>query len=51
MFISTDGENVTIMALDNYETIDDLLKRLPLHKEIGKNMKGFIYEDKNYYLE
>ncbi|MCE7741609.1 MAG: hypothetical protein GOP50_04060 [Candidatus Heimdallarchaeota archaeon] len=51
MFVSSDGVNATIMALDNYENYDDVLKRLPLNKEIGENIKGFIYEEKNYYLE
>lgn len=51
MFVSADGENATMMGLDNYETFDDLVSRLPIHKEIGENVKGFIYEDKNYYLE
>ena len=51
MFVSADGENATVMALDNYETFDDLVKRLPMKKEIGENIKGFIYEDKNYYLD
>ena len=51
MYVSADGENATIMGLDNYETFDDLVKRLPLHKKVGENMKGFIYEDKNYYLD
>lgn len=51
MFISADGENAVIMGLDNYENFDDILKRLPLHKNVGENIKGFIYEDKNYYLE
>ena len=51
MYVSADGENATVMGLDNYETFDDLVRRLPLHKEVGENIRGFIYEDKNYYLE
>jgi NMD protein affecting ribosome stability and mRNA decay len=51
MFVSADGENATMMGLDNYETFDDLVKRLPIRKEIGENVKGFIYEDKNYYVD
>jgi len=51
MFVSSDGVNATIMALDNYENFDDVLKRLPLNKEVGDNIKGFIYEEKNYYLD
>ncbi len=51
MFVSSDGINAVIMALDNYENYDDVLKRLPLNKVAGDNIKGFIYEDKNYYLE
>ena len=40
-----------IMAMDNYENYEDNLERLPPKKEEGENVKGFIYDDKNYYLE
>jgi nonsense-mediated mRNA decay protein 3 len=50
LFVSSDGKNVVIMALDNYENFDDNLERLPLNKQVGENIIGFIYEDKNYYV-
>ena len=51
MFVSSDGKNVVIMALDNYENYDDVLRRLPANKVVGDTIKGFIYNGKNYYLE
>ena len=51
MFISSNGKNVVIMALDNYENFDDNLERIPFNKQVGENILGFIYEDKNYYLK
>lgn len=50
LFVSSDGKSVVIMALDNYENFDDNLERLPLNKQVGENIIGFIYEDKNYYI-
>ncbi len=51
LLVSSDGMNVVIMALDNYENFDDDLKRIPLNKQVGENIMGFIYEDRNYYIE
>jgi nonsense-mediated mRNA decay protein 3 len=51
MIVSKDKNTVVIMALDNYENFEDNLERLPPKKEEGENIIGFIYDDKNYYLE
>ena len=51
MLVSKENEIVTIMAMDNYENFDDNLGRIPLNKQVGENIRGFIYEDKNYYIE
>ncbi len=51
MFVSAEADVITIMAMDNYENFDDNLERLPKNKIVGENIKGFILEEKNYYLE
>jgi len=51
MFVSAEANVVTIMAMDNYENFDDNLERLPKNKIIGEQIKGFILDEKNYYLE
>ena len=51
MLVSKDMNAVVIMALDNYENFEDNLERIPPKKEEGENINGFIYDDKNYYLE
>ncbi len=51
MFVSAEGQTVVIMAMDNYENFDDNLERLPKNKEVGSTIKGFLLDDKNYYVE
>ncbi|MBY9000427.1 MAG: hypothetical protein KGD64_05900 [Candidatus Heimdallarchaeota archaeon] len=51
MLVSTDGQTVVIMAMDNYENFDDNLERLPKNIEIGATIKGFLLDEKNYYIE
>ncbi|MHA1591237.1 MAG: NMD3-related protein [Candidatus Heimdallarchaeaceae archaeon] len=51
MLVSTEGQTVVIMAMDNYESFDDNLERLPLNKEVGSTIKGFLLDEKNYYIE
>jgi len=51
LFVSSDGKSAVIMALDNYENFDDNLERLPPNKQVGEDILGFIYEDKNYYTK
>ena len=51
MFVSAEAKVVTIMGMDNYENFDDNLERLPRNKTVGETIKGFILEEKNYYLE
>lgn len=51
MIVSKEKNAVVIMAMDNYENYEDILERLPPKKEEGENVKGFIYDDKNYYIE
>ena len=51
MLISKEGQTVVIMAMDNYENFDDNLERLPLNKEVGSTIKGFLLDEKNYYTE
>ncbi len=51
MLVSTEGQTVVIMAMDNYENFDDNLERLPKNKAIGETIKGFLLDEKNYYLD
>ncbi|MCG3215117.1 MAG: hypothetical protein KAS63_00220 [Candidatus Heimdallarchaeota archaeon] len=51
MLVSVEGQTVIIMAMDNYENIDDNLERVPRNKGVGENIKGFLIEEKNYYIE
>jgi hypothetical protein len=51
MIVSKDRSAVVMMALDNYENFEDNLERLPPKKHEGENVVGFIFEDKNYYVE
>ncbi|NPD87986.1 MAG: hypothetical protein HGN29_04640 [Asgard group archaeon] len=51
MIVSKEKNAIVIMAMDNYENFEDNVERLPPKKEEGENITGFIYDDKNYYLE
>ncbi|MHA1417937.1 MAG: NMD3-related protein [Candidatus Heimdallarchaeaceae archaeon] len=51
MLVSIDGQIVVIMGMDNYENFDDNLERLPKNRKIGETIKGFLLDEKNYYLE
>ena len=51
MIVSKEKNAVVIMAMDNYENFEDNLERIPPKKEVGENITGFIFDDKNYYLE
>jgi nonsense-mediated mRNA decay protein 3 len=51
MLVSKENETVTIMAMDNYENFDDNLERIPPKKKDGEILKGFLLEDRNYYVE
>jgi len=51
MLVSRENKIVTIMAMDNYENFDDNLERIPPKKKDGEIIKGFLFEEKNYYVE
>ncbi|MBA7556678.1 hypothetical protein ES705_49394 [subsurface metagenome] len=42
---------VTIMAMDNYENFEEKIEKLPKSVKEGQSIKGFLYEDRNYYLK
>jgi NMD protein affecting ribosome stability and mRNA decay len=50
MVISFQGNSATIMAMDNYENFEEKIEKLPRSVKEGQGVKGFLYEDRNYYL-
>jgi len=50
MFIAQEGKTAIIMALDNYESYEERIEKLPKNSSVGDNLTGFLLADKNYYI-
>ncbi|MHA1686214.1 MAG: NMD3-related protein [Candidatus Heimdallarchaeaceae archaeon] len=52
MILALQNDTAIIMGMDNYENYEERREKLPKSKQYeGQNIKGFLLEEKNYYIE
>ncbi len=51
MVLAKENDIAMMMTMDNYENYEDKWEKLPQGTEVGKTVKGFLFEEKNYYVE
>lgn len=51
MILAIENDTAIMMELDNYENYEERKEKLPANKKEGDNIEGFLWEEKNYYIE
>ncbi len=51
MYITDEGEDVILMAMDNYENFEEKKKKLPPTVQLGQIIEGFSINSRSYYTK